>query len=80
MQADVIELRAQREVGQNAKIHAAADAIREVGIGTAPVANRYMPRTCQELKNGVIFVGLCRMIRGPKRKVYVFSETPPGEA
>jgi len=38
MQADVVELRAQREVGQNAQIHSAANAIREVGIGTASVA------------------------------------------
>ena len=40
VQADVVELRAQREVGQNAEIHAAANAIREVGIGAAAVANR----------------------------------------
>jgi len=38
MQANVVELRAQREVGQNAQIHPAANAIREVGIGTAAVA------------------------------------------
>jgi hypothetical protein len=40
VQADVIELRAQREVGQNAEIHAAANAIREVGIRAAAVASR----------------------------------------
>ena len=37
VQTDVVELRAQREVGQNAKIHAAANAIRELGIVPAAV-------------------------------------------
>ena len=38
VQADVVELRAQREVRKHAEIHATANAIREVGIGAAAVA------------------------------------------
>lgn len=49
VQADVVELRAQREVGQNADINAPANAIREVGIGAAAVAKRQMPGTRQKL-------------------------------
>lgn len=38
VEADVVELRAQREMGKYAEIHATADAIREVGIGGPAVA------------------------------------------
>jgi len=38
MQANVVELRAQCQMRQNAQIHSAANAIRKVGIGAAAVA------------------------------------------
>jgi hypothetical protein len=48
MQADVVDLRAQRQVGQNADINAAANAKREVGIVAVAVPSQ-MPGTRQEL-------------------------------
>ena len=47
--ADIVELRAYRQVGQNCNINAAADAIGEVGGGAAPVAQGEMRGTRQEL-------------------------------
>jgi len=48
--ADVIELRPHRQVGQDANINAAADAKGEVGGGAAPVACGQMRGTGEELR------------------------------
>ena len=49
VEAHVVKLRAQRHVGKNTDIHAAANAIGEVGIGTAAGPCGEMPGTRQEL-------------------------------
>lgn len=54
VQADVIELRAQSQVRQNTDINAAANAIGEVGRGTAGSSEAcgQMPSTCKKLNKG----------------------------
>ena len=49
VESDVVELRAYGQVRKYADIHAAANAISEVGIGTEAVAYGEMPGTRQEL-------------------------------
>ncbi len=49
VESNVVELRTYGQVRKYSDIHAAAKAISEVGIGTAAVACREVPRTRQEL-------------------------------
>ena len=49
VKSDVVELRTYGQVRKYTDIHAAAKAIREVGIGTEAVACREVPGTRQEL-------------------------------
>jgi hypothetical protein len=52
VEADVVELRSQSQVRQNANINAAAKTIGEVGGRAAAVARGQMAGTCQELNKG----------------------------
>jgi hypothetical protein len=52
VEADVIDLRAQCEVGKNTDIHAAAKAVREVGVGAAAITEGDVAGACQELHEG----------------------------
>ena len=52
VKADIVELRAQCQVGQNAHINAAADAIGEVGSGAATRSCGQMRAAREKLNKG----------------------------
>jgi hypothetical protein len=55
VESDVVELRTYGQVRKYSEIHAAAKAIREVGIGTEAVACREVPGARQELNERSYF-------------------------